>query len=133
MQNLWISLILLSSIFLFRANAFAERVSPPMGVTISCACADPIGQAYVNAVKDLLQKDTHYQQMSMEEGARRGAIRVHIISMPLEESEGKPRAALSVVYMHEGVMVHQFIETCTHLPVQDCALALIRGLREVED
>ncbi len=133
MQNLWISLILLSSILLFRANAQGERVVAPMGVTISCACADPIGQAYVGAVKELLQKDNHYQQMSLEEGSRRGAIRVHIISMPLEQSDGRPRAALSVVYVHDGVMVHQFIETCTHLPVQDCALALIRGLREVEE
>ena len=133
MQNLWISLILLSSIFLFRSDAFAERLSPIMGVTISCACADPVGQAYVAAVRELLGKDTHYQQMSMEEGARKGAIRVHIISMPLETGDGKPRAALSVVYMHEGVMVHQFIETCTHLPVADCAQALVRGLRDVQE
>lgn len=103
-----------------------------LGVTISCACNDAVGQAYVSAVKTILSKDERFQQMSLQEGAQKGAIRVHIISMPLESTDGTPRAALSIVFTHDGAMVHQFIETCTHIPIADCAMNMVRDLKDLE-
>ena len=133
MHRLLIALTIVSSVFLSGRAAQAESPSTVTGVSISCACSDPVGQAYVSAVKKLLAGDAHFQQMSLEEGARKGAIRVHIISMPLDSADGTPRAALSVVTTHDGVMIHQFIATCTHLPVAQCAEEMMKSLRTVQD
>jgi hypothetical protein len=130
MQRFSIFLALFGSLLLFGKNAHAEHATV-VGVTISCVCEDPMGKAYFGAIKDILAKDPHFTQVSLQEGARRGAIRVNIISMPLDSQDGTPRSALSVVLTHDGTLMHQFIETCTHIPIFDCAQSMVRDLREL--
>lgn len=84
------------------------------------------------AVKETIAKDPHYRQMSMEEGVRKSAIRIHIVSMALESPDGKPHAVLSIVYTHDGALMHQFIETCTRIPIADCAQAVLKDLKDLE-
>ena len=117
---------------LFGNLAHAQHAAPRLAVSISCSCNDAMGQAYVAAVKDILSKDAHFQQMSSREGALRGAIRVHIISMPLESADGTQRSALSIVFTHDGTLVHQFIETCAHIPIADCAMNMIQDLKQMD-
>ena len=132
MSRILTILVCLSALFTFRPTARAETLPAVMGVTISCACPDSTGQAYVAALKNAIAKDSHFRQMGLDEGFRKGAIRIHIISMELESSDGKPRAALSIVYTHDGVLMHQFIETCTRIPISDCAQAALKDLKELE-
>jgi len=112
-------------------HAQAQPADRTVGVTISCSCDDASGKAYVDAVKNNMVKDGHFQQMSLQEGAEKGAILVNIISMPVESTDGKPHSVLSIVYSHDGVMVHQFIETCPHLTVEECAMNMVRDLKTI--
>ena len=124
--------LLLMLLFLcFGAKAQAERPHVPVGITITCSCDDATGKAYVSAIRDLLSKDSHYREMGLEEGARNHAIRVNIISMPLEAVDGRPRVALSIVCLHDGSMLHQFVETCTRIPIAECAESMVKGLSDL--
>ena len=114
------------------ASLRAERAAAPVNVNVSCECADTTGVAYGDAINDLLAKDSHFKRVGLEEAVRTSAIQIHIISLPLESTGGAPRAALSVVYTHEGTMMHQFITTCTHIPITECAAAMVRDLKRLE-
>lgn len=131
MSRIVFATLLLLSVLPFGAKARAEGAHGPMGITITCSCDDATGQAYVSAIHSLLAKDTRYREMGLEEGARKHAVRINIISMPLEAVDGHPRAALSIVCLHDGIMVHQFVEMCTRIPIADCAQSMVSGLRDL--
>lgn len=131
MNRIRLAILLLLSVVSFVGRASAASTHAPTGITITCSCDDATGKAYVSAVRDLLAKDVHFREMSMEEGARKNAIRVNIISMPLESADGRPRAVLSIVCMHGDTMVHQFVETCTRIPIADCAQSMVQDLNDI--
>lgn len=132
-KRIFLAMLLLLSILASGSKAHAEHVHSPVGITITCSCDDATGKAYVAAVHTLLAQDAHYREMGMEEGIRKNAIRINIVSMALEPVDGKPRAALSIVCMHDGSLVHQFVETCTHIPIADCARSMVSGLSQIVD
>jgi hypothetical protein len=111
-------------------SALAERNRGPIAVSISCACDDVMGKEYVSAVRSLLAENAHYQTAAT--GNSEGSIRIHIISMAIQSPDGKPRSVLSIVCLHNGVMVHQFVETCTGIPIRDCAQSMVDGLKDLE-
>ena len=131
MRRISFTALLLLSFLSFGMKAQAERPHIPVGITITCSCDDATGKAYVSAIRDLLSKDSHYREMSMEEGARKNAIRINIISMPLEAVDGRQRAALSIVCLHDGSIIHQFVETCTRIPIAECAESMVKGLSDL--
>ncbi len=132
MRRLAFLFVSIAASLLSTRMVLAEHAPAPVGITVSCDCADTTGKAYGAAVKDLLARDAHYKQMSLEEAYGTGAIQIHILSTPLDSADGTTRVALSVVYLREGVMMHQFIQTCTHYPVDVCAASLIRALKDLE-
>lgn len=122
-----------SAFTLFATAAMAQPAAPRLVVAVSCSCNDAMGQAYFESMKNILSKDAHFQQIGWRESSERNAIRVHIISMPLESTDNSPRSALSIVFTHDGTLVHQFIETCTHIPIADCAMKVVHDLEEMEN
>jgi hypothetical protein len=127
-------LLLSMSLFvvLFGSNAaHAERNRGPVSVSINCTCDDVMGKQYVSAVRSLLAENAHYQQASAGTSSE-NSIRIHIISMAIPSPDGKPRSVLSIVCLHNGVMVHQFVETCTGVPIRDCAQSMVDGLKDLD-
>jgi hypothetical protein len=114
-------------------QAHAAGLGPShINVSITCSCDDAMGKAYGQAVRDLVAHDAHYREVAQdaEEGA---TLRIHIISMPITTSEGMPGAALSIVCMHNGSLMHEFLTTCAHIPIADCAKNMVDGLSDISD
>ena len=99
-----------------------------MAVAVTCTCDDVTGKAYASALHAALARSTHYKEVSAAQDPEGDAIRINIISMPLEESQGRPQSALSIVCLHDGALMHQFVETCTHIPIEDCAQSMVDSL-----
>ena len=100
-------------------------------VTVTCTCDDATGQAYAAALHDALAKSSRYREVGLSEGVEKNAIRISIVSLPLaaESNSGQtPRAALSIVCLHDGAILHQFVETCTKIPIKDCAESMLADL-----
>jgi hypothetical protein len=53
-------------------------------------------------------------------------MRFNIIS-PGNDTEW-PKSALSIVCLHQGILMHQFIETCDRIPIEGCAKQLVADL-----
>jgi hypothetical protein len=123
----YILLVLLT--VLLSANCHAQKKAPTL-VTITCSCDDAVGKAYVNALKAAFASNPEYQQVGLEEGVEKDAIRINIISLPITDgSDGKrPKSALSIVCLHEGALMHQFIETCDRIPIGECAKQMVADL-----
>jgi hypothetical protein len=111
-------------------NAHAEHNRGPVAVSISCACDDVMGKEYVSAVRSLLAANAHYQTTGGSNSEN--SLRIHIISMPIQSPDGKPRSVLSIVCLHNGAMIHQFVETCTGIPIRDCAQSMVDGLKDLD-
>ena len=94
-------------------------------VVVTCTCDDATGQAYVTALRSALNRNPHYREVDLQEGVANNAIRINIVSMPLGTESGISKAALSVVVIHDGALLHQFVETCTRIPIQDCAESML--------
>lgn len=92
-------------------------------VSISCACEDATGKLYASALHEALTKSSHYREVSLVDGMEKNAIRISIVSLPMDGREDgqSRRTALSVVCLYKGVLVHQFIETCNSISIESCA------------
>ena len=97
-------------------------------LVVSCTCDDAIGKSYLSAFRTAVENDVHYHEVSSEEGRRKNAVRVSIVSKPLSGSDGTERALLSIACVHDGVTLEQTIETCSHIPVQESAQAMLQEL-----
>jgi hypothetical protein len=128
-RNIWFSLVLLCTFGFFAPRAHAEHAGP-VAVAVYCSCDDAVGKAYVDAVKTALSNESSYRQVAFTHAGEEDVLSINIISMPIT-NDGKPSSALSIVCMHNGSMVHQFIETCNKIPLEDCARKMVDGLRDV--
>jgi hypothetical protein len=100
-------------------------------VTITCSCDDATGKAYAKAFSAALSANPLYREVSAEEGSEQDAIRINIVSMPLaSDGTERPKSALSIVALHQGALLHQFIETCDRIPIEQCAQSLVASLKE---
>lgn len=99
-------------------------------VTVTCSCDDTTGKAYAKALSAALASSLHYREVGSQEGMDRGAIRINIVSLPISSGNDneRPKSALSIVCLHEGALMHQFIETCDRIPIEECAKQLVADL-----
>ena len=113
------------------AHARAAAVeSSHVNVSITCSCDDVMGKAYGEAVRTLLARDNHYREVAQNADGD-NTLRIHIISMPITTSEGVAGAALSIVCVHNGALMHEFLTTCAHIPIADCAKNMVDGLGDL--
>ena len=131
-MNRFFTTFLVTVLMLAFHPAQAQKAHRSVGVTVTCTCDDATGQAYVSALHQALANSSRYREMSASEGFEKNAIRINIISMPLDPHEGRPQAALSIVCLHDGAILHQFVETCTHIPIEECAESMIHDLLQWE-
>ena len=104
-------------------------------VNVSCSCDDATGKLYATALHTALGNSQHYREVGRSEGSDDSVIRISIVSLPLEDGvEGQPaRAALSIVCLHNGSIIHQFVETCAHISITECAQSMLNDLLEWEN
>ena len=129
MRNFLMTVALICTLGVFAPHARAEHHGP-VAVAVYCSCDDAVGQAYAAAVKAALTSGSNYRQVAYSHSNDEGVLSINIISMPIT-NDGKASSALSIVCMHNGSMVHQFIETCNKIPLEDCARQMVDGLRDV--
>jgi len=116
--------------FCFAAGAHAQSHARSL-VTVSCSCDDATGKAYAKALNDALAASPLYKVVDSEEGMEKDAIRINIVSLPLEAQDPeRPQSALSIVCLHQGALMHQFIETCNRIPIEDCAKSMVADLAD---
>jgi len=99
-------------------------------VTVTCSCDDATGKAYAKALSTALASSPRYREVGMQDGMDEDAIRINIVSLPISsgnETE-RPKSALSIVCLHQGALMHQFIETCDRIPIEECAKQLVADL-----
>jgi len=98
-------------------------------VSITCSCDDATGKAYVKALNAALAANPLYKVVGVEEGMEKDAIRINIVSLPLPDQDSeRPKSALSIVCLHQGALMHQFIETCDRIPIEECAKSMVADL-----
>ena len=98
-------------------------------VSITCSCDDATGRAYVKALSAALAANPLYRVVGLEEGLEKDAIRINIVSLPLPDQDSeRPKSALSIVCLHQGALMHQFIETCDRIPIEECAKSMVADL-----
>jgi len=121
-----ITLIMLA---LLGMSAHAQK-KPRSLVSVTCSCDDATGKAYAKALSDALASNPLYREVGAEEGMEKDAIRINIVSLPISDGAGteRPRSALSIVCLHGGALMHQFIETCDRMPVEECAKQMVTEL-----
>jgi len=120
--------LLASPLFFEQAHAAAPLKS---FVSVTCICDDATGQAYAKALTAALAASPIYKQVSVEEGTEKDAIRINIVSLPLgNDGSDRPKSALSIVALHQGALLHQFIETCDRIPIEQCAQSLVADLKD---
>jgi hypothetical protein len=109
--------------------AHAEKRTKDL-VTVTCSCDDATGKAYAKALSAALASSPYYQEVGVQEGMDRDAIRINIVSLPISPGNDteRPKSALSIVCLHQGVLMHQFIETCDRIPIEECAKQLVADL-----
>jgi hypothetical protein len=130
LRSFWLTVALVCTFGIFAPRAHAEHHAAPVPVAIYCSCDDAVGQAYIAAVKSAIASESGYREVAFSHSNDEGVVSISIISMPIE-NDGKASSALSIVCMHNGAMVHQFIETCNKIPLEDCAKKMVDGLRDV--
>ena len=119
----------------FSSNATAQsRKQPRARVNVVCSCDDATGKMYAEALHSALSNSQHYHEVSRSEGMDDSVIRISIVSLPLDEGAAgqAPHAALSIVCLHNGSIIHQFVETCTHISITECAQSMLSDLLEWE-
>ena len=111
-------------------NTHTAQASMRSPVTVSCSCDDPTGKAYAKALHEALAKSAIYREADLPDALNHDGFRISIVSLPLDaEANGQSaRGALSIVCVHDGAIMHQFIETCTKIPIDSCAKALLADL-----
>ncbi|MEO6923783.1 MAG: hypothetical protein ABI142_08160 [Bryocella sp.] len=128
--------LLLGCLVLGSASASHAQAQPNArtGVSVVCSCDDVTGKLYAEALHNALTKNQHYREVGKAEGIDDGTIRISIISLPISDgTDGQPpRAALSIVCLHNGAIIHQFVETCTHISITACAQSMLSDLLEWE-
>lgn len=98
-------------------------------VTITCSCDDPTGKAYASALHEALAASSSYREVGLSEGLEDNAIRINIISLALGDDARPGRTVLSIVVLHDGAIMHQFIETtCDKVPISSCAKTMLAEL-----
>jgi hypothetical protein len=98
-------------------------------VAVSCSCDDPAGRAYAKALREALTTSDVYREADLTDTVRNDGLRISIVSLPLNTAnEEPPKAALSIVCVHGAAIMHQFIETCTKIPIDACAKNLLVDL-----
>lgn len=113
-----------------RAHAESPKAPKKAMLSISCSCDDEVGKAYGKALSAAVAGSPVYKEVSEDESVNNGAITIHIVSMPLpDDGTGKPKSALSIVALHDGSLLHQFIETCNRIPIEDCAASLVADIK----
>jgi len=123
--NRFLSLLLFCSF----GCAFASAQAPHKTLlVVSCSCDDTIGKSYLSALRTAIGRNTHYREVGTEEGMRKNAVQLSIVSMSLPGSEGVEKSVLSIVCVHDGVILHQMVETCSHIPVEQTAEAMLQDL-----
>ena len=103
-------------------------------VNVVCSCDDATGKMYAEALHNALGNSKNYREVGRAEGMDDNVIRISIVSLPLSQgTDGQPpQSALSIVCLHNGSIIHQFVETCTHIPIADCAQSMLSDLLEWE-
>jgi hypothetical protein len=113
-------------------SAHAQKSRSPQAknsVTITCSCDDPTGKAYASALHAALASSSSYREVGLSEGIENNAIRINIISLPLDDAAQPGRTVLSIVVLHDGAILHQFIETtCNKVPIASCAQTMLAEL-----
>lgn len=99
-------------------------------VTVTCSCDDATGKAYAKALSAALASSPLYKEVGLEEGLEKDAIRINIVSLPISQGSDteRPKSALSIVCLHQGALMHQFIETCDRIPIEQCAKQMVAEL-----
>jgi hypothetical protein len=114
------------------SSAHAQKSRSPKAknsVTITCSCDDPTGKAYASALHDALAASSSYREVGLSEGIENNAIRINIISLSLDDAAQPGRTVLSIVVLHDGAILHQFIETtCNKVPIASCAKTMLAEL-----
>jgi hypothetical protein len=115
--------------FCFRMDAHSQAKTKDL-VTVTCSCDDATGKAYAKALSVALASSAHYQEVGLQEGMDKDAIRINIVSLPISSGNDteRPKSALSIVCLHQGTLMHQFIETCDRIPIEECAKQLVTEL-----
>ena len=103
-------------------------------VNVVCSCDDATGKLYAEALHNALGSSQNYREVSRSEVMDDSVIRISIVSLPLDEGAAgqAPHAALSIVCLHNGSIIHQFVETCTHISITECAQSMLTDLLEWE-
>jgi hypothetical protein len=125
-RNLAYLVFALPVIFIASAQASTRRP-----VMVSCSCDDAAGRAYAKALHEALITSAVYREADLADTVRNDGLRISIVSLPLNTAdEEPPKAALSIVCVHGAAIMHQFIETCTRIPIEACAKNLLLDLAD---
>ena len=129
MQKLRQFLLIVSAFMVLGLHASAQRQARDL-ITVTCSCDDTTGKAYAKALSAAIASNPHYKEVGLQEGMDKDAIRISIVSLPISPSDvdGRPKSALSIVCLHQGALMHQFIETCDRIPIEECAKQLVTEL-----
>ncbi len=123
------SILLFILVLMLSGSLAIGQTSKRNSVSVTCSCDDQMGREYADALRKALANSPHYREVGYQEGFEQSAIRISIVSLPLSENAaGKSRSALSIVCLHEGVILHQFVETCNNIPIEDCAKSILTSL-----
>ena len=128
-MNRFATLLILGLSVTALAPSAARAQSARQHVTVTCSCDDSAGKAYVEALHRALAKSAQYREVGFADGQETDTIRINIVSLPLPDKDGRPQAALSIVCLHDGALMHQFVETCTRIPLEDCAQSMVTDLK----
>ena len=125
-QRLLLGFLVFCSVSAVQAQAKTVRAR----VSVVCSCDDTTGKLYAEALHQALSSNVHYREVGRAEGIDENAIRISIVSLPLTDgTDGTPaRSALSIVCLHNGAIIHQFVETCAHISIADCAKSMLTNL-----
>lgn len=123
------SILLFALVFCLFVSTGIGQTTRKTSVSVACSCDDPMGRGYAEALRKALATDSHYREVGYQQGFERGAIRISIVSLPLaDDGSGNPKSALSIVCLHDGVILHQFVETCAHISIEDCAKSILSSM-----
>jgi hypothetical protein len=124
-KNVLLSLCLFAP-SVFTHSAHAMNASPTL-VQVSCACKDPGGIAYLQAVHELLATSSQFKEIGPGQSTGE-TIQLKIVSAP-HVAQGQLRTGLSILCTHNGTPVlSEDIETCNQYPVANFVKTLLSEL-----
>ena len=100
-------------------------------VLVSCACQDPGGKAYLEAIRAEIATSAIFREVVKSEGAEANTIRINIVSSSIR-SEQMAKTGLKVICSQNGqALLDQEVEICDHYPMKMFALAMLDVLKSV--